>query len=266
MTLDQLPLCLQLEDDRGWGTDQAKWRLMFEVGEVYGLAADDGDGLAGCVVRTPYGSGPAGVGMMLVATRYGRQGLGGVLMRHALDLSRGRVVELAATRFGFPLYERLGFAATGDLVVHQGSLDGGGAMAPGVRVAEDDDHKAIFELDAEVTGADRGDALRAVLARAERVVVADGGFAIAWDAGSHRVIGPVVASGEEQARALIAGAAVGADRDLRVDVRGDFPGVRAWLAGNGLDAGDPLPTMVHGGAGHPGDRSRYVAPILISMG
>ncbi|GAA2907387.1 hypothetical protein GCM10020220_115740 [Nonomuraea rubra] len=49
---EELPLCQRLESDRDWSTDEAKWRLMFEAGEVYAVDAADGDGLAGCVVVT----------------------------------------------------------------------------------------------------------------------------------------------------------------------------------------------------------------------
>ncbi|TYB71002.1 GNAT family N-acetyltransferase [Nonomuraea sp. PA05] len=264
--LDELPLCQQLENDREWSTDEAKWRLMFEAGEVYAIDAADGDGLAGCVVVTRYGDSLADVGMMLVALRYGRQGLGTRLMKHALDAAGDRVVELTATRFGRPVYERLGFRPTGSLTINMGPMKGA-AGSSAVRVATADDHAALLDLDAEVTGADRSTALTALLATAERTVVTDGGFAVAWNAGPHRVIGPVVAPSEESARELILAAAHGADRDVRIDLLDAYPGLRSWLTGLGPAEGPAaLPTMVHGAHGHPGDRGRYVAPILISMG
>ncbi|WP_157247269.1 GNAT family N-acetyltransferase [Nonomuraea typhae] len=264
---EELPLCLQLESDREWSTDPAKWQLMFETGEVYALDAPDGDGLAGCVVLTSYGDRLAAVGMMLVATRYGRQGLGTRLMEHVLEAAGERTVELTATRFGRPVYERLGFRPTGGLTITYGPL--AGRTGAGVRAAGPGDHAAIEALDAEATGADRSKALSLLLARAERTVVTgDGsGFAIAWNAGPQRVIGPVVAPSEEVARALVLAAADGADRDVRIDLLDALPGLRPWLAGLGLTEGPAvLPTMVYGAGARPGARDRYVAPILISMG
>jgi hypothetical protein len=64
-----------LAGDRGWPAEESKWRLMFAVSEAYGVD-DPVGGLAGIVVLTNYGSELAAVGMMLVASRYGRQGLG----------------------------------------------------------------------------------------------------------------------------------------------------------------------------------------------
>jgi GNAT superfamily N-acetyltransferase len=52
--------------------------------EVFGLDAPDGKGLAGAVVLTRWGTDLASVGMMLVAARYGRRGLGQALMEHLL--------------------------------------------------------------------------------------------------------------------------------------------------------------------------------------
>ncbi|MDP4502654.1 GNAT family N-acetyltransferase [Nonomuraea turcica] len=263
---EELPLCQRLESDREWSTDEAKWRLMFETGEVYAVDAADGDGLAGCVVVTRYGDSLADVGMMLVASRYGRQGLGTRLMEHALEAAGDRIVELTATRFGRPVYERLGFRPTGSLTITMGPMEGA-AGSSGVRVATPDDHSALLDLDAEVTGADRSKALTVLLARAERTIVTDGGFAVAWNAGPHRVIGPVVAPSEEAARELILAAAHGADRDVRIDLLDAYPGLRPWLTGLGPTEGPAaLPTMVYGAHRHPGDRGRYVAPILISMG
>ncbi|MFI6318203.1 GNAT family N-acetyltransferase [Nonomuraea sp. NPDC050556] len=262
---DELPACQKLEQDRDWGTDAAKWQLMFDAGEVYGVDAPDGDGLAACVVLSVYGEELAAVGMMLVATRYGRQGLGTLLMRHALDRAGSRVVELTATRFGRPVYERLGFTVTGGLTVMTGPLPG--STAPGVRRATRDDHAAILAMDAAATGADRSILLTALLARAESVVLADDGFAIAWNPGESRVIGPVVAPNEVVARDLILAAADGADRDVRLDVLDAHAGLRPWLNDLGVSGGDNvLATMVHGAATHPGDRTAYAAPLLISMG
>ena len=60
---------------------------------------------------TRYGSDLAAIGMMLVADRHGRKGLGGRLLRHALAQAGDAVVYLTATAYGRPLYERLGFRA-----------------------------------------------------------------------------------------------------------------------------------------------------------
>ena len=83
LTLDDLPDCLALAQDREWLPEDHKWRLLFAVGTVYGLRDEAGD-LVGTTVLTRYGTELAAVSMVLVAARYGGQGLGRRLMTHAL--------------------------------------------------------------------------------------------------------------------------------------------------------------------------------------
>ena len=117
-----LPACLDLAADRNWTREKHKWQLLFEVSDVYGLDDPAGGGLAGAVVLTRYGPDLAAIGMMLVAARYGRRGLGSRLMNHALEQAAGAVVYLTATEFGRPLYQRLGFRAVDVSVAHAGLL------------------------------------------------------------------------------------------------------------------------------------------------
>ena len=129
LSVADLPACLDLAADRNWTREERKWRLLFEVSEVYGLDDPAGGGLAGAVVLTRYGLDLAAIGMMLVATRYGRRGLGSRLMTHALEQAAGAVVYLTATEFGRPLYQGLGFRALDVSVTHRGLLRAGPAAA-----------------------------------------------------------------------------------------------------------------------------------------
>src|SRR5579871_4928356 len=76
--------CTALAVDRGWSPEKPKWSMLLAASEVFGLDAPDGKGLAGAVVLTRWGTDLASVGMMLVAARYGRRGLGRMLMEHLL--------------------------------------------------------------------------------------------------------------------------------------------------------------------------------------
>ena len=60
LTLDDLPDCLALAQDREWLPEDHKWRLLFAVGTAYGLRDEAGD-LAGTTVLTRYGTGLAAV-------------------------------------------------------------------------------------------------------------------------------------------------------------------------------------------------------------
>ena len=136
LTIADVEACSVLAVDRDWEPAPEKWRLLFELGEVYGVD-DPAGGLAGAVALTRYGPGLAAVGKMLVARRHGRQGLGGRLMAHVLDQAGDTVTCLIATEYGRPLYERLGFGAIDRSVRYIGPLAAGqpGPAGPGLREA-----------------------------------------------------------------------------------------------------------------------------------
>ncbi len=93
---DDLTACLALSADREWPAEKRKWALLLDAAEGYGIDDPD-DGLAGAVVLPRYGPGLASVGMMLVASRHGRQGLGHRLMAHVLGQAGRATVFLTAT-------------------------------------------------------------------------------------------------------------------------------------------------------------------------
>ncbi|WP_084960390.1 GNAT family N-acetyltransferase [Thermoactinospora rubra] len=154
---DDLDACVGLAIDRGWTPERRKWRLLFDIGEVYGVVADDG--LAATNVLTRYGDDAGVISMVLTASRHARQGLGRRLMDHVLERAGDRVLWLHATRYGRPLYEKVGFRVAGQVDCTFGEF--AGAPSGLSRPATPPDLDGIAELDAEVFGVDRS----AVLAR-----------------------------------------------------------------------------------------------------
>ena len=278
LTAADLSACLDLAADRNWTREKHKWQLLFEVSEVYGL--DDpagGGGLAGAVVLTRYGPDLAAIGMMLVAARYGRRGLGSRLMTHALDQAAGAVVYLTATEFGRPLYHRLGFRAVDVSVTHRGLLRAQPAAAgpaaartASPRIATEADIGRLAALDARVFGAPRGNILASLPGFAQRVVVAEEhaaitGFAAAWQNEGTLVVGPVVAADLPTAKALISAAAAAASGRVRLDVLGRHAALSQWAIARGLAPGDETALMVRGGE-LPGNRGRLFAPVSVAIG
>src|SRR3984957_12704558 len=165
---DDLKRCVALSVDRGWSPERSKWSLLLTASEAFGVDAPDGRGLAGAVVLTRWGPGLASVGMMLVAARYGRRGLGRGLMEHVLAEADDATVTLFATDLGRPLYEKLGFLPVRRNVSFVGAFrpgpDGAGAPAGSrapagsagcARAAVEADLPAILAVDQAAFGADR---------------------------------------------------------------------------------------------------------------
>jgi GNAT superfamily N-acetyltransferase len=266
LTAADLPAIAALAADRGWPPEESKWRLMFAVSEPVGVD-DPAGGLAGVVVLTRYGPGLAAIGMMLVAARHGRQGLGRRLMEYALGRAGGAVVYLSATDFGRPLYERLGFRTVDRSVTYSGRL---AADEPVSARGPDPtaDVRPILAMDREVFGADRGRVLAELTTFADRFeVLGDpvAGYAAGWNKDGTRVIGPLVATDTAAAARLIGTVAAGWPGPVRLDLLGRHSDLADWATAHGLAAGEETALMVLGG-GLPGDRARLYCPVTVAIG
>ncbi len=298
---DDLRHCVRLSVDRGWLPEKAKWSLLLEVSEVFGIdAPDGGDGdggdgtdggdgaLAGAVVLTRYGADLASVGMMLVAARYASQGLGRALMEHLLAEAGDATVTLFATDLGKPLYDKLGFrtirrsaAFTGPFRADPFRTDPFLAE-PAVTAATADNSKmrtrpaaaadmaSIIDVDKAAFGADRSRLLRRLPAFAGQLLVLEtgrsiAGFAAAWQNHTSTVIGPVVAPDGAAARRLIGDLAAGIRGQVRLDLDPDRPELPAWAVRHGLQPAGLNAVMAYGDRPPPGDPARLFTPISIAL-
>lgn len=269
LTEADLPAIVELTADRGWPPELSKWRLMFAVSEPYGVD-DPEQGLAGVVVLTRYGPGLAAVGMMVVASRHARRGLGRRLMAHVLGLAGNATVSLTATSEGRPLYEQMGFRVIDTSVTYKGELAAEPAdnlAAPPRRVTAAD-VGAIAAADLAVFGADRSAVLTELVTFADDFrVLGDPphGYAACWRKDGIAVIGPVVADGLATCRGLIASLARGRAGPVRLDIQGRQSELARWAESRGLAVGDRTAVMVRGGD-LPGDRARLYAPVTVAIG
>ena len=287
---DDLRHCVRLSVDRGWLPEKAKWSLLLEVSEVFGIdAPDGGDGaLAGAVVLTRYGADLASVGMMLVAARYGRQGLGRALMEHLLAEAGDATVTLFATDLGKPLYDKLGFRTIRRSAAFTGPFradpfrTGPFLAEPAVSAATADNSKmrtrpaaaadmaSIIDVDKAAFGADRSRLLRRLPAFAGQFLVLEtgrgvAGFAAAWQNHTSTVIGPVVAPDGAAARRLIGDLAAGIRGQVRLDLDPDRPELPAWAVRHGLQPAGLNAVMAYGDRPPPGDPARLFTPISIAL-
>lgn len=288
---DDLRHCVRLSVDRGWLPEKAKWSMLLEVSEVFGIDApgggdgtDGGDGaLAGAVVLTRYGADLASVGMMLVAARYGRMGLGRALMEHLLAEAGDATVTLFATDLGKPLYDKLGFRTIRRSAAFTGPFRADPFRAePAVTGATADNSKmrtrpaaaadmaSIIDIDKAAFGADRSRLLRRLPAFAGQLLVLEtgrgvAGFAAAWQNHTSTVIGPVVAPDGAAARRLIGDLAAGIRGQVRLDLDPDRPELPAWAVRHGLQPAGLNAVMAYGDRPPPGDPARLFTPISIAL-
>lgn len=269
---EDLLACADLSENRGWPREEHKWGLLLTAGTGYGIDDPAGPGLVACSVVTSYGPGLAAIGMVLVAERYARQGVGRRLMRHVLAEAGDTPLTLHATPNGQPLYEQLGFVQTGQAEMVRGRFTFTTPVPTvSVRAAAAEDLQAILRLDHEVFGLDRTHVITRLPAFADHLRVAeeDGeitGFAAAWPNMDTHVIGPLIARNPATAQALIASLAAATDRPLRTDIDVRHTALLSWVKENGLDSIASNAVMVRSLPDLPGDWRRRFAPLTVAAG
>lgn len=275
LTLRDLTACADLSENREWPREEHKWGFLLSAGKGYGIDDPDGGLVTACVV-TQYGpqSRPdlGAIGMVLVAERHARRGVGRRLMRHMLSALEPTPLTLHATPYGRPLYEQLGFEATGRAEMLLGNfIPGGPQPQVATRAATSEDLPAILRLDKEVFGADRTHIITRLPAFADQLRVAEEngrviGFAGAWPNMDTHVVGPLIARDTETAKALVASLAAHTDRPLRTDIDVRHEELLAWARERGLASVALSAVMTYGIPELPGDWTRRFAPLTVAAG
>jgi hypothetical protein len=174
-------------------------------------------------------------------------------MQRVLQATGPRHTLLIATPAGQPLYERLGFVATGTIHQHQGTMLTivPPAGAGHVRLAEPAELGTLVDLANRATGRSRDAIVRHLAQVGEAAVLErDGvlaGFSIMRRFGRGHVIGPLVAPDADGARALVAfWSGPYAGTFVRIDVAGEG-GLDPWLEQAGLAQVDTGVAMARNG-------------------
>lgn len=275
LTLRDLAACADLSEDRGWPREEHKWGFLLTSGKGYGIDDPDGGLVSACVV-TEYGPQDrpdlGAIGMVLVAERNARQGIGRRLMRHVIAAMGTTPLTLHATPNGRPLYEELGFKVTGRAEMVRGHFTAAGyEPAVATRAATAEDLTAILRLDEEVFGADRTHIVTRLPAFADQLRIAEEngriiGYAGAWPNMDNHVVGPLVARDTETAKALIASLAARSDLRLRTDIDVRHEELLTWVKERGLASVAFNSVMTYGISELPGDWSRRFAPVTVAAG
>ncbi|MFD5582286.1 GNAT family N-acetyltransferase [Streptomyces sp. NPDC127063] len=275
LTLRDLDACANLSENRGWPREEHKWGFLLTAGTGYGIDDPDGGLVSACVV-TEYGTRErpalAAIGMVLVAERHARQGVGRRMMRHILAQQGTTPLTLHATPNGRPLYEELGFKTTGRAEMLRGHLTADDAeVAVATRAATAEDLPAILRLDEEVFGADRTHIVTRLPAFADQLRVAEKddriiGYAAAWPNMDTHVVGPLIARDTRTAKALMASLAAHTDRPLRTDIDVRHEELLSWAKKHGMASVAFNAVMTHGITELPGDWSRRFAPVTVAAG
>jgi hypothetical protein len=145
-----------------------------------------------------------------------------------------------------------------------------GSRQAQIRTADASDLPLILKLDRDALGMPRTELLEGLLAAGQLLVLSDRGAANAYAAcrafGRGHVIGPVVATRVEDARALIEAAMSQLPCSfIRVDTDATS-GLGPWLEARGLKRVDTAISMVRGALPSPSGHGRVFALCSQSLG
>jgi hypothetical protein len=236
----------------GWPHRAEDWQFLRNVGR--GIAASDEIGrVLGSAMWFPHGSGFATVGMVITSPRLQSLGAGELLMRRVLGEQQGREIRLNATRAARRLYLSLDFHPEKTVFQCQGEArrpqrTPSVPLGAELRRLEQADLAAITELDAKAFGVSRPALLDSLFQESVGFGLFRCGqldaFALCRRFGRGHVVGPVAASCDEDAIAVVAPhVSVHDGRFLRLDTHlreGEFG---TFLSQSGLPVFDTVLTM-----------------------
>lgn len=240
----------------GWPHRPEDWQFLRDVG--HGIVAHDEIGrVLGSAMWFPHGSDFATVGMVITSPRLQELGTAQWLMKRILSECGGRRLRLNATRAARQLYRSLDFRPVSTVFQRQAEARRSDEMpvppaGAELRRLDETDLAAVAELDAQAFGASRVELLAALLQPSEGFGLFRHGrleaFALCRPFGRGHVVGPVVASNDKDAIAVVAPHVIAHDGQfLRLDTHladGEFC---SFAARSGLAVFDTVTTMALGG-------------------
>lgn len=264
--------CQALSRAVGWPHRVEDWEMVIGLG--HGVVATLGEEIVATALWWPYGESHATLGMIIVSPDHQGAGIGKRLMQCLFEQTKARSLKLNATAAGEPLYAQCGFAPCGGVSQYHGDalavaaplLQSGATLRPGAAA----DLPELERLDREASGLPRRAVLAALLARGECAILErDGkaiGFSILRRFGRGLVVGPVVAEGGADGRALIAHWLHGRQGQFfRVDIQVGS-GLENWLMERGLKSAGTVTAMVRGEAPLAPGPARLYALINQALG
>lgn len=274
MTEEDIPAGGRLCRASGWNQIESDWRLFLEQNAEGCLVAEIDGEVAGTVATLPYQNRFTWLAMVLVEPSKRRNGIGTKLLEQALGRSGDNTcVRLDATAAGRQIYPRYGFhdeypisrmvCARPHTALHRQRAD--------ARPVRSEDLPRILELDREVFGADREPVLRSLQARAPEYawLIADShikGYCFGRDGFDYQQIGPVVATDEHVAQALVSCCLRADTKPHLIDVPEHSTAWLDWLHLIGFLKERSFTRMFRGESKYPGDPKRVFAAAGPELG
>jgi GNAT superfamily N-acetyltransferase len=244
LAAEELALLDELVASAGWNQTSQDWAVFHSCGTIY-VVRDEEDRIVASGAVLPMGEsrpgylasltgrGVAWISMILVRPEVRGRGIGRSVFEQCVrDIAaQGRIAMLDATPQGEPLYEHFGFEALWRLT--RWKREARPATGPALSTAKPD-LDTLSELDQEALGFARKRVLGELVGRPDSRYVRHAlGFAIVRAGRIAHQIGPLVATNEAAAVAVMSEAAAALSGPVFIDVPDERPVLRQAL----IDAG-----------------------------
>jgi GNAT superfamily N-acetyltransferase len=257
---DAISGCMALSAEAGWNQTPDDWAMFVRRGTVFGLLDGGAPVASGAIF--PYPDKFAWISMVLVTASRRRARIGTRILETccAEVARRDLVAVLDATPAGERVYRPLGFEPIFGLTRWQGHGGGGGKLLAGMRPMAQDDMAAVVALDAAAFGARRQFLLENFLRREPGLAfVAEKnarGFVLARPGRLATQIGPLIATDEDVAAALLSSALDCARGPVFLDLADRWRGLARLLQQRGFTVQRPYLRMGMRRAAPFGDLAR----------
>jgi len=252
-----------------WPHRAEDWEFLRQTGSGI-VALDEIGRVMGSAMWFPHGDGFATVGMVITSPRLQTNGTGQWLMNRILDKVAGRRLSLSATQAARRLYLSLDFKPEKTVYQCQGEAriakDFASPPLEGtVRQLGTDDLAAIVRLDAIAFGVDRSELVRRLDEQSTGYGLFRGAdlqaFAFCRPFGRGHLVGPVVASSDADAIAVVAPhVSSHSGQFLRLDTHRETGDFASYVSQCGMIVYDTVLTMSLGKP--PTDRTKAAAGAM----
>ncbi|SDL30804.1 GNAT family N-acetyltransferase [Streptomyces indicus] len=253
---------------RDWYYPDRTWQLLFGIGELHGVF--DGHGrLLSVGALSRFGARLAAIGMVMTDPGHEGRGLSRRVMSRLIERAGDAQVTLYATTAGRPLYEKLGFTATGSSTMFTGrpvAVTPSGRSRPAVPA----DLPRLLELDARAMGVDRSPLLIRLFDYADRlrVIEEDGrllAYGGAWRGSDKVVIGPLIAHRDQDALDLLDDIAASVRGTVRLEAHSERPHLAEWATAHKLGEQATITPMALRDQALPGERELWHVPFSVAV-
>ncbi len=195
----------------GWPHKPDDISALLKLGHPWRAIEQNTGQSVGVAIWWPMGNHFGRIGLLIVAPNFQGRGIGRIIMEKVIADAGERTLMLLATEQGKPLYDSLGFKSVGLTQRHQGPYPHPSTVSYGVTPANPGDLKEIIALDTRVTGLDRASMITQMFGVGNTVAKKNknkiSGYAINRPFGAGNVIGPLIATNDDDAKTLFMAAA-----------------------------------------------------------